>query len=1155
MKSSHHFLPLCLFGTLMSLFVGGCASVQTLNEVVKPSKILINEIQAGADGNNNFEFIELYNYGGELINLQGWSVVYRLPSSDEDLIVTDWDQPILIAPFGSFLLVRSGQDLGVIPDGYFDQALNTTGGGLGLLNPDGELVDAVAWGKAPTFLTEGTAAPELLDDHSLVRHKNETSGEVIDTDDNFADFVLNPNPQPQNVTFIVGPGQKHQLQLVVSSPVEVQPGDDFIYTIRVSSQSETSIDSLLVQISLPDSLENIRLSRDWEREGSIALWPIERLEPDQSITSLIEAQAPWIYGTLTMQNAYVRTGDAGEIAFAPALRTEVAGGVIPISIARTLINQDVIVEGIATMYTGGFFAGSSGTKFYLDDGSAGVQIYVPDGMGVVDVPIGARVRVEGEAQLYRGALEIVPDTPELVEVLDIDSGITPAPLQTTIRQVIYDLESTPGMLVEVQGTLVRAEEFSYSYELDLIDDEGQLLGVYVDKGTNATIDALTEGEVYRAIGIMEIRDGYNLLNPRMEDDLNRVFQPIVYIDADAPSAVSPGGEFTVTLSLENYTEHPLKDLTVWAEKPSAEFTILELKNAGQLKDDQISWTITELPGNGGRVDLQYRLRMNPRVDYYFLESYGAELPSALESSITIPLRVFNGGVVPIWAIQGDSELSPYRLDDVTTTGVVTGVFPDLNGFWIQDLSGDVDPATSEGLFIFTGELQPEIVPEDVVQVTGTVREISAQTQVFVLSMDQIQILSHGTPFPMPVALDPPSGIEAAHQFYESLEGMLVEVDQPATVVGPTSKYGETFTVLSKHGLDRVLRGEETGWMIVIDDGSDITHYDQSTMDISLAVGDQLDYVSGPLAYTFGTYKIEPVVPPQVSLIEHSLPSIDIVEIPDFSIMTWNVENLFDILEPHPNDPPRPRKTDYELSLTKIASTIVSAGAPTLIGVQEVENLKVLQDIADHDLITAYNYSAALIEGTDSRGIDVGYLVRSDQVEVVEIEQFPAPEGLTSRPPLMIHIKPLMGSGIGEIYVLNNHFTSLAGGIEATEPRRNEQALWNVQIMLEIAEKDPEAQFIVLGDLNSFVDSLPIQSLRAASLKHVFDIDRGQTWYSYIYQGTTQTLDHILVSEGLFEILVEAIALHTNADFPLPAPGDPSPRHKSDHDPIIAIFSP
>jgi predicted extracellular nuclease len=156
---------------------------------------------------------------------------------------------------------------------------------------------------------------------------------------------------------------------------------------------------------------------------------------------------------------------------------------------------------------------------------------------------------------------------------------------------------------------------------------------------------------------------------------------------------------------------------------------------------------------------------------------------------------------------------------------------------------------------------------------------------------------------------------------------------------------------------------------------------------------------------------------------------------------------------------------------------------------------------------------------------------------------------------MIHIKPLMGSGIGEIYVLNNHFTSLAGGIEATEPRRNEQALWNVQIMLEIAEKDPEAQFIVLGDLNSFVDSLPIQSLRAASLKHVFDIDRGQTWYSYIYQGTTQTLDHILVSEGLFEILVEAIALHTNADFPLPAPGDPSPRHKSDHDPIIAIFSP
>ena len=335
------------------------------------------------------------------------------------------------------------------------------------------------------------------------------------------------------------------------------------------------------------------------------MWPIDQLEPGETVTDQIRVQAPWIYGTLTLQNAHILVESTGDITLAPVLRTEVAGGVLPIRIARTLIGQDVIVEGFATMYTGGFFAGSSGTKFYLEDGSAGVQIYVPNGMGVLDVPIGARVRVEGEAQLYRGALEIVPSTPELVEILEAETGENPSPLQTTIRHVVNDLETTPGLLVEIEGTLVRAEEFSYSYELDFVDDEGQLLTAYLDKETDATIETLTEGEVYRAVGVMEIRDGNNLLNPRQQSDLIRVFQPIVYIDADAPGAVAPGNEFTVTLSLENHSGQPLTDFLVWAEAPSAEFTILEIMDQGQLEAglDSMAGPCASPPGWEGRSSL------------------------------------------------------------------------------------------------------------------------------------------------------------------------------------------------------------------------------------------------------------------------------------------------------------------------------------------------------------------------------------------------------------------------------------------------------------------------------------------------------------------------------------------------------------------------
>jgi predicted extracellular nuclease len=155
---------------------------------------------------------------------------------------------------------------------------------------------------------------------------------------------------------------------------------------------------------------------------------------------------------------------------------------------------------------------------------------------------------------------------------------------------------------------------------------------------------------------------------------------------------------------------------------------------------------------------------------------------------------------------------------------------------------------------------------------------------------------------------------------------------------------------------------------------------------------------------------------------------------------------------------------------------------------------------------------------------------------------------------MIHVKSLGDPGV-EFYALNNHFTSLAGGIEATEPRRNDQALWNTEVMRQIRQLDPEAEFIILGDLNSFLDSLPLQTLEAAGLRHVFNTDPSAAWYSYVYQGASQTLDHILVTSGLFDELIDVFVLHANADFPPPPAGDATPLHSSDHDPIVAIFQP
>jgi predicted extracellular nuclease len=276
---------------------------------------------------------------------------------------------------------------------------------------------------------------------------------------------------------------------------------------------------------------------------------------------------------------------------------------------------------------------------------------------------------------------------------------------------------------------------------------------------------------------------------------------------------------------------------------------------------------------------------------------------------------------------------------------------------------------------------------------------------------------------------------------------------------------------------------------------------------------------------------------------------------EFSLMTWNVENLFDILDPHPSSPDRPTIRQYKVSIAKVANTILAAGAPTVVGLQEVENIGVLEDIAEHEMLAGFDYQPYLVEGTDSRNIDNGYLVRLDLATVLEVEQHTAPEGLTSRPPLRILVEIQSISGPLQVHILNNHFTSMSGGENATEPRRTAQAAWNGTILRDLLLENPDAMVIVLGDLNSYYDSAPLETLREIGLRHVFEIDPQAGWYSYIFEGASQTLDHILVTETLYDLLEQVEALHVNADYALPESEDESPIRKSDHDPVIAIFSP
>jgi hypothetical protein len=781
---------------------------------------------------------------------------------------------------------------------------------------------------------------------------------------------------------------------------------------------------------------------------------------------------------------------------------------------------------------------------------------VPGGEGTPRALLGAYVRVRGELDVYRNALELVAD-PADVEVLKQppENSLWPA-TQASIYDAANDTQLR-GKLVLAEGLVTRADEFSYSYEIDLMDEGGEALTVYVDKQTNINIETVEPGQSYRITGILEVYDAEHELYPRIQEDLEQIFPPVLMLDLSAPINMASGDELEVTLTAINYTPDPLTNVQISAVLPSESVEFVSALQGGKLNENQINWTIPELAGEGAEASVSYTVVVTETEGYLTLTDYQAVADQWADPATGEPFFVFLGDTVPIWAIQGPGSRSPYVLDYVRTKGIVTGVFPELGGFWIQEVYTDQDPLTSSGLFIYSGDTEIDLLAGGIVEVSGTVHETSQQTQIWIEnSQDVTPVLEDGA-FPIPVDLDPPASEEAANAYYESLEGMLVEVLEPAVVVGPTSQYGEYVVVLAKHAIERLWQGdtEHNGWGIMVDDGSDAVHTDRSTLTYVVNRGDQLVGLSGPLAYTFGRYKIEPTFPPDtVDGGGTELPTLIPTGSDEFSIMTWNAENVFDLRQPHPADPPMMSATEYRVAIAKIANTIAAAGAPIVVGLQEIENISILEDIADHEVLAPYGYISVLMEGTDSRGIDVGYLIRGDRATLENFEQYVAPEGLTSRPPLAVQVEIQTDSGPVMVFVVNNHFTSMSAGVEATEPRRNAQAAWNVSVLNQIQDEVPGALVAVIGDLNSFLDSLPIETLREGGLQHVFDLLPAEERYSYIYQGASQTLDHILVTPDLFDLIVRVEVLRVNADYAPAIPGDESPMRKSDHNPVVVTFS-
>jgi predicted extracellular nuclease len=331
--------------------------------------------------------------------------------------------------------------------------------------------------------------------------------------------------------------------------------------------------------------------------------------------------------------------------------------------------------------------------------------------------------------------------------------------------------------------------------------------------------------------------------------------------------------------------------------------------------------------------------------------------NASDFTVGAPDPQGNGGSTPpptgtparIHEIQGGRYLSPLLGKDVIEVpGVVTAVGP--AGFWFQDPQPDDNPATSEGLYVFTSR-KPTVARGDAVSVAGTVADYDpgnsgTNVPVTELTKPTVAVTGHGAAVPAPVLVGPgglavpaavrtdaPGDVTAstafdpAHNaldFYRSLEGMLVEI-RDAVATGPTNQYGELPVLPGGQGGVRTPNGgvRYTGYANPNTEILTVASTLAAVPDVN--TGDTLaGAVDGVLDYDFGNYELYPLASPTV-VAGGLTPTVTRAQrAGELSVATYNVENLA------PGDPAD--------KFARLAKGIVgNLASPDIVAVEEIQD--------------------------------------------------------------------------------------------------------------------------------------------------------------------------------------------------------------------------
>jgi endonuclease/exonuclease/phosphatase family metal-dependent hydrolase len=536
-------------------------------------------------------------------------------------------------------------------------------------------------------------------------------------------------------------------------------------------------------------------------------------------------------------------------------------------------------------------------------------------------------------------------------------------------------------------------------------------------------------------------------------------------------------------------------------------------------------------------------------------------------------------------------------------GIVTG--KTSNGFWMQDPAPDADPATSEGIFVFTLTAPASVTLGDAVTVSGRVSEFrpgAAGLTITEIVSPTVVVNSTGNPLPPAIVIgaggrtppteviedDATGDVETSGvfdpasdgiDFWESLESM--RVDMGFVVVTGPSPFDE-LGILANNGAGTTGRTARGGIVISATDknpekilmrGVGFSMPDSNTGDHFTTP------IQGIVGYAFNNFMLEVLTPP-TRVADGVTREVTVAPAPDeLTIATFNVENLdpgdatfatmanlivnnlrspdvISLEEIQDNDgETNSHIVDASVTLATLRDAVVAAGGPTYEW-RQIDPV----DLQDGGA-PGGNIRQAFFFRTD-RGLafvdrpGAGSTTANAVIDVDGQPQLQYSPGRIDPTNSAFNSsrKPLAGEFTyngHHLILIANHWNSKGGDdplwgrdqppVLSSEVQRQQQATIVRDFVQDVLAVDGNAEVVVLGDLNDFEFSNPLMTLKSAPMNDLIETLPANERYTYVFEGNSQTLDHILVSDSLIGVSHTDV-VHVNSEFWDQA---------SDHEPQVA----